>query len=306
VARLASSDSAKSFRGRQATNGNQRFYLTHIAALICMLQSIPRRKSRGYVRPPRQGGTQARLNVVPLIHGRGFGVLGSAMLFVCLGFLSLEALAQNGGVITFTVGSGGSGVLAYMQVNIGPKEALAAGAQWKVRGADVWYSNPPWTAALAAGGSAVLEFKPVTNWDLPPNQNLTLTLGKLTTASALYTRSAQLAVRPAGGLASSGRAGGPFKPAKVTYTLSNSGGARLSWKGTTTTNWLSLSATNGTLAAGARTNITVTINANANSLAVGTYTNTINFINLTNALGNANRSVRLVVLPTAQTKQDPT
>lgn len=240
----------------------------------------------------------------PLIHGCGFGVSWSAMLFVCLGFLSPEALAQNGGVITMTAGSGGS--LAYVQVSIGPKEALAAGAQWKLRGTDVWYSNPPWTAALEAGKSAVLEFKPVPNWDLPPNQNLTLPGGTLTKASALYTRSAQLAVSPAGGLASSGNAGGPFKPAKVTYTLSDSGGASLSWKGTTTANWLSLSATNGTLAAGARTTITVTINANANSLAAGTYTSTIGFTNLTNALGNTNRPVSLVVYPTAQTKQVPT
>jgi Viral BACON domain len=227
------------------------------------------------------------------------------MLSVCLGFLSLEALAQNGGVITMTAGSGGSGLLAYIQVNIGPKEALAAGAQWSVRGTDVWYSNPPWTAALPAGKSAVLEFKPVPNWDLPPNQNLTLPGGTLTKASALYTRSAQLAVSPAGGLAFSGSAGGPFKPSKVTYTLSNSGGAKLSWKGTTTSNWLSLSATNGTLAGGARTTITVTINANAYSLAEGTYTDTISFTNLTNGLGNTSRSVTLVVRPTAKTKQDP-
>jgi len=231
-----------------------------------------------------------------LSHWRGpLGVSWSAMLFGCLGFLSLEALAQSGGVITMKVGSGGSGLQAYVQVNIGPKAAVAAGAQWKVKGTDVWYSTPPWTAALPVGGSAVLEFKPVTNWDLPPDQNLTLKLGKLTSASALYTRSAQLGVRPAGGLATSGNAGGPFKPAKVTYTLSNSGGAKLSWQGTTTSNWLSLSATNGTLAAGARTTVTVTINANANSLAAGTYTNTISFTNLTNALGNTSRSVSLVV-----------
>jgi hypothetical protein len=227
------------------------------------------------------------------------------MLLVCLSFLSLEALAQNGGVITMTAGSGGSGLLAYIQVNIGPKESLTAGAQWRVRGTDVWYSSPPWTAALPAGKSAVLEFKPVLNWDLPPNQNLTLPGGTLTKASALYTRSAQLAVSPVGGLAFSGNAGGPFKPSKVTYTLSNSGGAKLSWKGTTTADWLNMSATQGTLAAGARTNITVTINANANSLAEGTYTSTISFANLTNALGNTSRSVSLVVRPTAKTKQDP-
>jgi hypothetical protein len=80
----------------------------------------------------------------------------------------------------------------------------------------------------------------------------------------------------------------------------------LSWKGTATANWLSLSTTNGTLAAGARTNITVTINANANSLAEGTYTNTIGFTNLANALGNTRRSVSLVLRSTAKTKQDPT
>ena len=212
-------------------------------------------------------------------------------------FSTCSTYATSGGVITMVVGSGGSGSLAYVQVNIGPQKALAAGAQWKVQGQNVWYSNPPYVDTLPAGGSQALVFKPVPGWDLPPNQKLTLTLGQLTTASALYTRSAQLAVNPAGGLASSGYAGGPFSPAAITYALTNSGGASLSWRATPTSKWVSLLATNGTLAAGARTNITVTINASANSLTAGTYTNSISFTNLSNGLGSTNRWVSLTVRP---------
>jgi hypothetical protein len=201
----------------------------------------------------------------------------------------------GGGVITITVGSGGSGLLAYVQVTLGPPAAVAAGAAWRIQGTTAWSTGTTYTAALAAGGSVTLEFKPIVGWNLPANQALTLVLGQTTTVSALYTLSSRLGVTPSAGFSASGFAGGPFSPALTTYTLTNSGGASLNWSGSKTANWLSLSVSNGTLAAGARTNVTVSLNADANSLAPGNYSGTVIFTNSTTGLGSTNFPVSLSV-----------
>ena len=67
---------------------------------------------------------------------------------------------------------------------------------------------------------------------------------------------AQLAVGPLSGFNSSGYVGGPFGPASQIYSLTNVGGTTLSWTASNTANWLTLSATGGTLDPGASTNVT--------------------------------------------------
>jgi PKD repeat protein len=108
---------------------------------------------------------------------------------------------------------------------------------------------------------------------------------------------AQLAVTPASGFSPAGYVGGPFNPASQTYGLTNTGGTTLNWTAAATANWLTLSATSGTLAAGAGTNVTVSVNANANSLAASTYPDTIEFTNASNGAGNTSRAVSLTVNP---------
>src|SRR5260221_2808005 len=66
------------------------------------------------------------------------------------------------------------------------------------------------------------------------------------------------------------------------------------WTVGKTANWLTLSATSGTLAAGGSTNITVSINANANSLVGGVYSDTVLF-STSNGSGNTTRPVSLTV-----------
>ncbi len=107
----------------------------------------------------------------------------------------------------------------------------------------------------------------------------------------------QLSVSPSSGLTSSGSVGGPFSPVSQIYTLTNSGGASLSWTAGNTANWLTLSATSGALDGGDSTDVTVSINANANSLAAGGYSDTVSFTNATNGASNTTRSVTLTVNP---------
>jgi hypothetical protein len=105
----------------------------------------------------------------------------------------------------------------------------------------------------------------------------------------------QLAVTPAGDLIASGTVGGPFSPASIIYTLTNSGGTTLNWTTSKAQNWVSLSATSGSLATGASTTVTVSLNSAADSLAAGNYNDTVSFVNATSGAGNTSRSVTLDV-----------
>jgi hypothetical protein len=60
---------------------------------------------------------------------------------------------------------------------------------------------------------------------------------------------------------------------------------------------VSLSASSGSLAAGAATTVTVSLNANADSLAAGNYTDTVSFANTSTGDGNTTRGVGLGVQP---------
>ena len=206
----------------------------------------------------------------------------------------------GGGVITITAGAGGTGLLAYLQVAIGPPEALAAGGRWRVVQDNVtnaWSSGSGYTLAITSVGAVTLEFKSIPGWDLPSRQALALTLGATTVASSLYTRSSgQLAVSPAGGLVASGYSGGPLSPASMTYTLTNAGGASLSWTASKTADWLTLSAASGTLAAGAAMNVTVSLGDSANRLAPGSYSDTVSFSSQAPGLGSADCPITLNVI----------
>lgn len=104
-----------------------------------------------------------------------------------------------------------------------------------------------------------------------------------------------LTVSPAGGLTSSGTAGGPFTPSSQIYTLTNTGTASMNWTASKVQSWVTLSTGAGTLAAGATTTVTASINSGANSLAAGSYSDNVTFTNTTNNTGNTTRPVSLTV-----------
>jgi PKD repeat protein len=125
-----------------------------------------------------------------------------------------------------------------------------------------------------------------TGWGSPIGGNL---------INVLLETFGQLGVSPGTGLNSSGLVGGPFSPGSQIYALTNSGGATLSWTASETVDWLTLSATNGTLAPGAGTSVTVSINADANNLTAASYADTVAFTNATNGAGNTTRAVSLTI-----------
>lgn len=104
-----------------------------------------------------------------------------------------------------------------------------------------------------------------------------------------------LSVTPAGGLTASGAQGGTFTPSSAVFTLENTGTEAIDWTVEKTEEWVGLSATSGTLAAGATATVTVSLNSGVNSLDVGAYSDTVTFTNTTNGNGTTTRSVALTV-----------
>jgi hypothetical protein len=130
------------------------------------------------------------------------------------------------------------------------------------------------------------------------------TLGSFSVLISTATAGA-LEVTPIDNFGSSGTVGGPFSPSSIGYTLANTGGSSLSWTAGKTQNWMSLSASSGTLTAGASTTVTVSINPYADSLAAGSYADTVSFVNATTGNGNTTRSVALTVNAPGQLEVSP-
>lgn len=78
-----------------------------------------------------------------------------------------------------------------------------------------------------------------------------------------------------------GTAGGPLTLTNNFIILTNLGNSSLNWRVTVPVNWLTLTATNGTLAAGAGTNLQVSLNSSTSNLWTGNYVTTLNFSNAT-------------------------
>jgi hypothetical protein len=104
-----------------------------------------------------------------------------------------------------------------------------------------------WDLAVAAQGSVVWSLDMTVSMTVPPH----------------------LQVVPTNDFASAGAPGGPFTPGSITYTLTNTTANPLEWSASQNVNWLSLSASNGTLPARGWTNVIVSVSSNATSLAAG-------------------------------------
>ena len=162
-------------------------------------------------------------------------------------------------------------------------------------------------------------------WDTADNGDYTITLqedavedtlGNTTPETVLGTFSVNISelipgvmsVTPPDDLISSGDYGGSVSPSSREYILTNSGQTELEWSADKTADWVSLSPSGGTLAAGASTSVVVSINGEAASLPVGDYDDTVSFSNLTNNNGNTIRGVELTVksIPVSVTLGDLT
>ena len=180
---------------------------------------------------------------------------------------------------------------------------------WTAGKTQAWLTLSKAGGALAAGAtdtvvasidaSAATALAPATYTDTVTFTNATSGNGNTTRPASLTIRlplPATLSVLPTGSLGSSGIVGGPFVPASITYTLTNTGDAPLTWTAGKTQPWLTLSNAGGTLAAGATDTVVVALDAAATAaLAAGKYTDTLTFTNTTNNTGDTTRPVSLSI-----------
>ncbi len=108
----------------------------------------------------------------------------------------------------------------------------------------------------------------------------------------------QLGVSPSSNLFATGPVGGPFTPSSQIYALTNGSSSSITWGASivSNSNWLTLSATSGTILANQGTTLTVSINsANASALSRGLFTDTIAITNANSDPGNAAPSASILV-----------
>ncbi len=115
-------------------------------------------------------------------------------------------------------------------------------------------------------------FNLCTGWGTPTGSNL---------IDALLVPADALVISPQSGFTAVGPIGGPFNVTSQTCVLTNAGNAPLNWSAATTAPWLTISATNGTLAPGGPAfTVTAALNSLATNLLLGDFSATLSFTNL--------------------------
>jgi len=104
-----------------------------------------------------------------------------------------------------------------------------------------------------------------------------------------------MSVTPGDSFISEGPNGGPFVPGSTIYTIENMGPDPINYSVTKTEAWLTITNGSGSLNVSQTADVTVSINSSADSLGDGTYTDTVNFINTTDHVGDTTRGVSLGV-----------
>jgi hypothetical protein len=113
-----------------------------------------------------------------------------------------EALADSGtnysggGVITIipsqAVSASNPG---YLEFQLGPPAAVAAGAGWQLQGDSSFSSATNYIRAVLSTNAFTVVFKPIAGWNLPANQSVTVQTGQIASYSALYTVSNSMPVQ---------------------------------------------------------------------------------------------------------------
>jgi len=112
------------------------------------------------------------------------------------------------------------------------------------------------------------------------------------------TTAAGLKVTPQSDFRSEGLEGGPFDPESNIYTLQNNNATPIDYEITNTSgaNWISFTGNlTGTLQSGDIAEITAEINSVANGFTGGVYTAELEFINLTDHIGDTSRDIILTI-----------
>ncbi len=95
----------------------------------------------------------------------------------------------GGGVITIIPNQAISAATpGYLQFMLGPPEAVAAGAAWKLSGDSAYSTASNYIRAVTSTNAVGVQFKPLTGWNLPANNQSVIVLpNQITSYGASYT-----------------------------------------------------------------------------------------------------------------------
>ena len=143
-------------------------------------------------------------------------------------------------------------------------------------------------AALAASGLPVSDTRP-SGFHVKPRIRVDLA------AAALLSMMSPMSVTNDENLVASGYVGGPFRPLRKVYSITNNSGDVLDWTASAPSRLISLSRSSGRLQPGQTHRVRVEITDVANGLASGIYAPPVAFQNTTSGAGSTSRRVRLSV-----------
>ncbi len=144
------------------------------------------------------------------------------------------------------------------------------------------------SAATASPGQSYISSNGVSWTDITSvysNSNVCL--------KAFATSLGGISVEPTTDFTTCGPIGGPFAPSEVVYRITNNGSSSVQWMAQSSSSWVNLSITSGTLGPGQSCDVTVSIDPSAQSLPPGHYAASVAFTNLTNGNGNTTRSITM-------------
>jgi subtilase family serine protease len=152
--------------------------------------------------------------------------------------------------------------------------AIGKGANYNADFHDVTTGDNTWSGSptlfYATNG-----YDLCTGWGSPAGQNL---------ITALVGPLDVLVITPSSGFTSYGAIGGPFTVASQTFSLTNSSAASLNWRVASTSSWLNVSSSSGTLPVAGQTTVTIGLNSAASNLVAGTYVANVWFTNQTSGI----------------------
>ncbi|HEX9048159.1 MAG TPA: protease pro-enzyme activation domain-containing protein [Verrucomicrobiae bacterium] len=161
-----------------------------------------------------------------------------------------------------------------------------AALNWKLLGLPVWLKASATNGTLAASWQTNVALSVNTGASKlkPGSYSTSLTFSNLTAHVAQNVPFSLLvyqpiSLSPTNGFAAVGGVGGPYSPNAQTFVLSNLTASSLKWGLVRTSTWLSVSVTNGTLAAGAHGSVTIAVASAANTLPAAVYRSTVVFTN---------------------------
>jgi hypothetical protein len=119
----------------------------------------------------------------------------------------------GGGVITIIPNQAISAATpGYLQFQLGPPAAVAAGAGWRLQGDSVYSSATNYVRAVTTTNPVVVQFKPINGWNLPTNQAVTVEPEQFTIiTNVLYTVSNPVLVANSSGIGITGTTGTAYQ-----------------------------------------------------------------------------------------------